>query len=209
MFVNYKNLHHKSKKDAPDLAHILEDVYINSTMCFPSQHEDMESLDDFIVRIMAYLHPDMDHVDSVSPSPKSSTSPPMKRTKRTIIVHGVKFRSSNGTTLEVDHIPKRWELFVLFDTHRRVDASCLVEFNDIYQTCEIHEVCVATTGKGLCKELITFVRDHIQSGGSGTINRIHIFCKKSNMAACKCYTYVLRNCKQVKTPFTTAFMYDV
>lgn len=200
MFVNYKNFFHKSRDDAPSLDDIMEELHVNSTMCFPVG-EDNEDIADYVERLIGYLHADME-VSSRSSS--SSGSPKLKRTKRGLTIQGVRFK-----TKTVDHLEKlqnRWELFVLL-TGKRVDASCLVKFNDIYQTCEIHEVCVATPGQGYCKILLSSVLQHIQSGASGKLREVSIFCDSANTPACKCYANVFDNAVVVRTPHTVAYTY--
>lgn len=205
MFVNYKSIYTKSRPDAPDLRELLEDLHVNSTMCFPSAREDGENdIDDYIERIIGYLHHDLEARGSSSSSSYSSLRTTAKRPKRSISINGVRFRLKP----EFTQTSTRWELFVIVNDKKKVDASCLVEFNDIYQTCEIHEVCVATPRKGYCKELITRVRDHIAAGSSGPMREIRIYCEKSNPAACACYSRIFENGIKIITPASNAFVYQ-
>jgi hypothetical protein len=203
MFVNYKGFQNKSRADAPPLDDLLEELYVNASMCFPAKGSDdaEEELPEYVERIVGYLHREME-VSSRSSSSSTSASPKLKRTKRGLVIHGVRFRSRSMSHL--DTLKSRWELFVLLNG-KHVDASCLVNFNDIYQTCEIHEVCVATSGKGLCKKLMTFVVDHIKSGASGHVREINIYCETNNPAACKCYGTVFQGAFVTRTSQTTAY----
>jgi hypothetical protein len=201
VFVNYKSVNHKSVTSAPDLEELLEDLYVNTTICFPGE----ETEDEFVARIVGYLHAD---VEASSRSlGNSSRSPQAKRTKRGLVVRGVKFRNRSSPWLHLETLKKRWELFVILaEKHGSVAASCLVHFNDIYKTCEIHEVCVADQGRGLCKRLLTNVRDFILRGHSGDVKEIRIFCEKSNPAAYKCYSSVFPSAQVIASHMTTAFV---
>lgn len=206
MLVNYKSLHHKSRASAPDLAAIIEELYVNISSCYPSEDsDDAETEDEFVKRIIGYLHRNAEATSrSSGPTPKRARK--SSRSSRSFEIRGVKFRDvKNADSIEA--MKNRWELFVLFGggSRNRVEASCLVHFNDIYGTCEIHEVCVATPGKGLCKTLITQVRNFIRDGHSGAVREILIYCEKSNPAACRCYASVFAGADIVITSQTTAF----
>lgn len=205
MFVNYKSFFHKSRGDAPPLHDIIEELHVNSTMCFPSGEDSEEDITDYVERLISYLHADMEVSSrSRSTSSSSSGSPKLKRTKRGIAIQGVRFKTK--TVDRIEKLQNRWELFVLL-TGKRVDASCLVKFNDIYQTCEIHEVSVATPGKGYCKTLLSSVLQHIQTGASGVVREVSIFCDSSNTPACKCYANVFANATVIRTPPTVAYIH--
>lgn len=201
--VNYKGLHQKSVSTAPELSDLLGDLYVNSTICFPGHDEDdMESEEEFVARIVGYLHSDAEPRSSrSSASSRSSGTPSFKRTKRGFHVRGVEFRTTKRDHLHV--LKNRWELFVLLDK-KGVEASCLVQFDDIYQTCEIHEVCVATPGKGLCKKLLSHVRDSVR----GSVREIRIFCERGNPGACRCYDHVFKGGQIIHTPATTGFVFS-
>jgi hypothetical protein len=211
IFVNYKSRNIQSVSTAPPLEDILEDLYVNSTMCFPTEDE---SQDEFTTRIVTYLHADAEphSASRSSRASLSSRSPRQKRAKRgsnRFEVSGIKFREAE--VKQVTAMQNRWELFVLLGTGSRIQvhASCLVQFNDVYQTCEIHEVCVATTGQGLCKRLLTQVREYIRAGRSGTVKEVRIFCEKTNLAACKCYAAVFAGAKITSTVPTTGYVYTL
>lgn len=202
MFVNYKSIHTKSRPDAPDLIDLLEDLHVNSTMCFTSD-DDENDIDDYIKRIVSYLHSDLEPKSSASGT--SSGRQRTKKQKRSIDINGVRFRLKRDTNPTSS--ATRWELFAITSGTRSVQASCLVEFNDIYQTCEIHEVCVATSGQGYCTKLITAVRDHISRGDSGAMREIRVYCAKNNPAACACYTKIFKGCLRIPSAFANAFVY--
>ena len=199
-FVNYKSIQ-------PDLKDILEDLHVNSTMCFPKDGDDAEDIDDYIKRIVEYLHPDLEPKSSASRGSSRSSGERMKKQKRSITVNGVRFRLKKDSGDVPSH--SRWELFALISGTKTVEASCLVEFNDVYQTCEIHEVCVATSGKGYCSELITKVRDHIRRGESGKMREIRVYCAKNNPAACACYSKVFRGSLRIQSAAANAFVYSL
>jgi hypothetical protein len=120
-------------------------------------------------------------------------------------VRGVSFQTDSQG--HVEKLQNRWELFVILDAKKKdVVASCLVQFNDIYATCEIHEVCVATQGKGYCKQLIGQVRRFIERGGSGTVREMRIFCERGNVAACKCYAGLFADAHVITTQHTLGYV---
>lgn len=206
MFVNYKDFHTKSVQNAPDLEHIINDIYVNTQTCFGSIDDDSsnaEMSDSYKRRIIRYLHRNIEPVSS------RSSRQGAKRQKRRNEICGIKCRSRTSDTTA--NRRDRWELFTILthDASRKkwdVHASCLVEFDDIFQSCEIHEVCVATTGRKLCQQLIQKVCDHIKTGASGPIREIRIFCDNTNAAACACYTKSMLGATIIRTHSTTAFV---
>lgn len=212
MLVNYKGLHHKSVATAPDLVEVLEELYVNTMSCFPSESSnDAETEDEFVARIIGYLHTDAEPRSSSRSSSRSS-GPAVKRVRNgNFQVKGVRFRAK--TVDLIDTLKNRWELFVLLGRSSRsnVEASCLVHFNDVYGICEVHEVCVASPGKGLCKTLLTKVRDFIHDGHSGHVHQIMIYCQKTNPAACKCYSSIFANARVVTSPSSaiTGYVYNL
>lgn len=209
IFVNYKDTDRKSVHSAPNLVDILPDLYVNSQMCFG--HEDEETDDEFVSRIITYLHSDLKERSSSSSSSKSSkssmTSPAPKRMRNQVVVRDVVFTQHQSD--DISTLRNRWELFALLGgkNNRNVHASCLVQFNDIYGTCEIHEVCVATTGKGLCKNLLEEVKKHLAAGMSGRVHHVLVYCKKPNVPACRCYASVFQGATVVQTPHTTGYIF--
>lgn len=171
-------------------------------MCFPD--DAMNSSEEYVSWLIGLLHDDLEERSSSS---TSSSQPSAKRMKRSVVVNGVKFKFKRRNEGESSHT--RWELFVILNAKKQVDASCLVLFNDLYQTCEIHEVCVATTGQGYCKQLIGQVRDHIIRGDSGKMREIRVYCNRSNIAACKCYASVFSKSLRIDRPQTSAFVFVV
>lgn len=155
----------------------------------------------YVRRLIGYLHGDSEPMSRSS----ASGTPEPKRTKRGFSVRGVRFRMRVQDPLE--KLQNRWELFVIVDPKKKnVAASCLVQFNDIYGSCEIHEVCVAVPGKGYCKQLMGAVRKFIASGSSGIVQEIRIFCEQGNVAACKCYGSVFSDAYKVMTDRTCGYI---
>ncbi len=201
VFVNYKNIHDRPSLHVPQLEDLMEELYINTMACFGDEAMDET---DYTVRIVDYLHNDLEHV----------SSPPRKKSCK---VHHVTFRNEHFKVKRCGSLhamQNRWELFTLL-THDKnnskfgIGASCLVHFNDIYASCEIHEVCVGTAGKGYCKELLKRVRDHISNGHSGNVAEIRIFCENGNIAACKCYTSVFVKARMVSSVGVTGYIYPI
>lgn len=193
---NYKNILH-TPLHAPKLEDLIDELFINTVACFGG--EDMDE-DDYVTRLVDYLHNDLEHVSS-----------PVR--KKTCKVQNVTFRGLHFKVKkcgEVHAMQNRWELFVLMtkDTHK-IAASCLVHFNDIYQSCEIHEVCAGIPGKGYCKELLKKVRSYISNGLSGPMSEIRIFCEGANAAACKCYSNVFPNARLFENSSVTGFVYTI
>lgn len=67
-------------------------------------------------------------------------------------------------------------------------ASCILEYNLFFNTCEVHQVCVKPEerGKGFCPILMQSVFLHIEKRHKET-REVQIYCEVPNMAACKCY----------------------
>ncbi len=78
-------------------------------------------------------------------------------------------------------------LMVMHTAKGEYIASCLMAYNKLYDTCEIHEVCVNADwrGKGVCGELIKHVFGVLQAR---KVRQVQIFCHGDNPAACKCYS---------------------
>lgn len=175
-------------------------------MCFG---DELETETEYISRIVGYLHRDLEEASSRSSRSSRSSGPKTKLQKK---AHKVTVRDVTFQKKEVDDIihamQNRWEMFALLNgPSNEVHASCLVHFNDIYQVCEIHEVCVATPGKGYCKQLIQNVKDHIAAGKSGIVHTINIFCENGNAPACRCYSSIFQGAHKTRTGNTTGFIY--
>lgn len=182
---------------APNLEDLIDELYINTVTCFGDEEMD-ES--DYVVRLVDYLHNDLEHMSS--PVRKKSCK------VQNVTFRGLQFKVKKCGMLHA--LQNRWELFVLMtkDTHK-IAASCLVHFNDIYGSCEIHEVCAGIPGKGYCKELLKEVRNHISHGQSGPMSEIRIFCEGANVGACKCYSSVFPKARLFERNMVTGFVYAV
>lgn len=191
MLVNYKRIDDPSQIP---LDSILDDLFVNTTACFGAEKD--EDVQDYAERLVNYLHNDLVPVDEDSASSMRSTS----SRKKSIFFYNQEYTYRKPVKSD------RYELFVLFD-EKQVVASCIVQFDDIYKSCEIHEVCVGKSGKGYCKALMTAVRNHLAAGYSEYIREIRIFCEKNNPAACKCYATVFPTAIRVEGHHTTAFIY--
>lgn len=214
MLLNYKRVDIPSQVPLED---IVEELFINTTTCFGGDDDEH----DYAERLVEYLHNDLkvssspSSSTSISPAsssrtPKSAspTSPAAKRARRpkSVVFYDQEYVYKKPNPIEA--LQNRWELFVLF-ANKRVAASCLVHFNDMYRSCEIHEVCVGQAKKGYCKELISQVRDHIAGGLSGKVDEIRIFCHKKNTGAYKCYQNVFVKAKSFDHQDAVSWVYSV
>lgn len=208
LFVNYKDFHTKSAADAPDLEHIIEDLHINTHMCFGSIEDSdsskNESLDEYKRRIIRYLHTNLEPLSSSPSAPRNVAT--NKRQRRGHHVCGIRCKSRTpSSSHKIERT--RWEIFafVTFNTERKkwnVDASCLVEFDEIFGSCEIHEVCVATPGFKLCQRLIENIRTNLVER---QVRELRIYCENSNLAACACYARCMKGATVINTPSITAY----
>jgi predicted GNAT superfamily acetyltransferase len=68
-------------------------------------------------------------------------------------------------------------------------ASCVIVFDKLYRTVEVHSVCVASAsrGQGACGRLMQEVIAHIELRRHDRVREIRVFCESGNPAACKCY----------------------
>lgn len=67
-------------------------------------------------------------------------------------------------------------------------ASCILEHNLYYNTCEVHEVCVNLDqrGQGWCLRMMQEVFAHLTKRHK-LVREVQIYCEGANAAACKCY----------------------
>ena len=87
----------------------------------------------------------------------------------------------------------------------RVAASCTLVHREEFGTCEMQDVCVRPElrGQGLCGRLARASLAHLRRAGG--VRELHVFCHRSNAAACRCYAGVF-GAPVHTTPDTTAFV---
>ena len=79
------------------------------------------------------------------------------------------------------------EIFALLNKDKSIAASCILEYNKKYNTCEIHEVCVNIKyqGQGLCGQLLQSALLYL---GDRHVFHAQIYCMDKNKPALKCYS---------------------
>lgn len=203
MFINYKGFDKKSHSSAPELEDIIDNLYSNTSACFA---EDNESDEDYVIRLVTFLHKNLKHCPRTRLT--VSSSPKAKRARNIVFIKDIPF--CDKKVEPIYQMQNRWELFILYDNVKHtVCASCLVHFNDVYHTCEIHEVCVATSGKGYCQQILKDVKHHICKGLSGPMADIRIYCERQNIAACKCYARTFATSTVITTDATIGYIYNI
>ena len=84
-----------------------------------------------------------------------------------------------------------WETFVLTDAAGRVvRASCIVLFDKVYRTAEVHSVCVDASmrGRGLCGRLMAEVIAYVERHRRDDVRELRVLCEQENVRACACYS---------------------
>jgi hypothetical protein len=185
----------------PITEQIVSQLNQNKKDCFGDRDCDR----DYFTYLVSQLHNDYEYVGATS-----------KRRKRLDLPNS-KVCSMFGTLYEpakcdaLYGLKNRWEMYVFYTHEAFPIASCFVHFNDIYKTCEFHEVCVGLShrGKGLCKKFLRMVVQHIKET-TDTVE-VRIFCEKANVGACSCYQKLDEYITPVRiqTAQTTGFIYHI
>lgn len=204
--VNYKAvLGNTYEHTIPLTEDIISQLNNNLNECF---HED-ECDKGYFINLVNQLHNDF--------SPTKC-----KRRKRGVDANTNAVCSLFGTTFEPSrceslyNLKNRWEMFIYYATRdtantnkMTVVASCLVHFNDIYRSCEIHEVCISSSfrGKGICSLFLKDVMMNLSTRNETA--EVRIFCEKQNFAACKCYPRLHEHVVPIvtETEHTTGYLY--
>lgn len=105
----------------------------------------------------------------------------------------------------IDFIKVEWKFFVYMNADRQIAASCMVEHNKVYNTFEIHSVCVGQSGKGYCTEFIPLVFENLKTNYRD-FTEIRVYCRTNNPHACKCYGHI-QNVNLISNEETTAYVF--
>lgn len=160
----------------------------NTSNCFGE-----ESADDYVRRLVDFLHNDYEEVVPQTPRRRKR---PLATPAGAVTINLVGVSPLTYTVCPVNAmaaLKNRWKLCILYKQslqEKHIAGSCLLHFNDIYKVCEVHEVCVSPRfqGKGICKLLMQEVKQHLllnerQKG----LRELRIYCESDNGAACRCY----------------------
>jgi hypothetical protein len=104
----------------------------------------------------------------------------------------------------IDFIKVEWKFFVYINAARQIAASCMVEHNKVYNTYEIHSVCVGQSGQKHCQNFIPLVFENLKTNYRD-FTEIRIYCKTDNPRACGCYAHI-PNVNILTNPATTAYV---
>lgn len=121
--------------------------------------------------------------------------------------YGIEFKQVNENTKSNRKV--EWKFFA-YMINNLIAASCLVEHNLIYNSYEIHSVCVGEIKKGHCGNFIPKVFEHLGKGipFKEDYSEIKIYCENANEAACKCYDKIPNVCKISKKNTTAYVLYS-
>ena len=191
---------------------VVAQLCANFNPCF--SHDSPMEPQDYYLRLVDFLHNDLTPLNTTRSRESSAKRPRALHKNRIEGLFGTIFRIDHDVE-PITHLKNHWELFVLLDQGIPM-ASCMVQFHGIYQTAEIHEVCVGEEYRGqrLCQKLLSQVVDHLKKDKENEryVEEIRIYCENHNGAACKCYSGLFMEDANWQThvrksPYTTAFLY--